>query len=439
MVREFIPVEEPVEFLSREAETAFIIQAQAGHAARLRLKSGAEITDAERLELKSAMEVGRNAVNELLHSLGPYIRGMAMKWHRKTGNRWTLGDCIQAGNMGAMHSILKFEIERGFKLITYSTMWIWQYLGRMKSFGDVVYRPSHVNDTRKTYSLDKPIGVDGDTTMAALLESGGDDVFRELERREAVDRIAPLLKRLPQRDREIVLLRGTFTLEEIAVQVGLTRERVRQIESRAMRKLKIAAAKMGMKDDVGRERTTVTSRDCVHCGSGDTRPSAKPRRWMCDGCGRNFVPEDMRVPKIEQAPRNKYAARPDNVRVMDPVKPVTPRRMIVEERSTTKIETVPAESVDNCKCGRPLKHRGRCKGYRPEPKTDSASPKKSSTKPSNSTAIVRVPPKSATQVIVVAADLRQTAGELEQEADRLRSKAADLREAARLVDRAASS
>lgn len=249
-------MDEPVEFLSREEEAAQIQIAQAGNAARLRLKSGEDLSPEDRAALVAEMARGREAVGVLLHSIGPYIRLMASRWYEKTKHRWSFSDCEQAGSEGAMHAIRKFDPKAGTKLITFATWSIWQALARMRQDGDVIRRPAHIRGWPPTRSLDAPLGHDDDgATLATTIKSRDGDVLEEVARRESAERLNLLLKTLPERMRTIMLMRYRgMTLEEIGAAIGVSRERVRQIESAAMIRLKVKADQLGMVDDNGRER-----------------------------------------------------------------------------------------------------------------------------------------------------------------------------------------
>jgi RNA polymerase primary sigma factor len=197
-------------------------------------------------------------------------------------------DLIQEGNIGLMKAVDRFQFRRGFKFSTYATWWIRQAITRaVADYGRTIRLPVHVIeslnrlekerktlraergreptpqdlaerlkmptskvrmllDARKTpYSLDMKVGEDESTGLGELLRDESirtpeesviqSDVSNEVERA-----LAPL----SDREREVLRLRyglGTdreHTLEEIGRQLSVTRERVRQIESRALQKLR---------------------------------------------------------------------------------------------------------------------------------------------------------------------------------------------------------
>ncbi|HEY4259439.1 MAG TPA: sigma-70 family RNA polymerase sigma factor, partial [Schlesneria sp.] len=107
-----------------------------------------------------------------------------------------------------------------------------------------------VKGSRFTKSLDVSVGRGDPDTLVTTIESRENSPERELERRDAAAKIRLLLKALPPRDQEIVLLRTDHTFVEIADKIGVSRERVRQLWNRAMQRLKNEASRLGMPFDV---------------------------------------------------------------------------------------------------------------------------------------------------------------------------------------------
>ncbi len=196
-------------------------------------------------------------------------------------------DMIQEGNTGLMRAVDKFEHKRGFKFSTYATWWIRQAITRAIADQSRTIRvPVHMIDsmskvrsvtrqlvqeqgvspsvedtaqraglsveeatcvlrmTKHPLSLDQPVGDHEDTYFGEFLEDyREDDPLMELNQDSLKQRIADVLGELDYREREIIRLRYgladgyAYTLEEVGKIFSVTRERVRQIEAKAVRAL----------------------------------------------------------------------------------------------------------------------------------------------------------------------------------------------------------
>jgi len=196
-------------------------------------------------------------------------------------------DLIQEGNVGLMRAVDKFEYERGFKFCTYATWWIRQAITRAiaeqgrtiripvhmfdamnklrgvqrKLFQELGREPTHVETARRAHmkvaevehisslsrnpiSIDRPVGNDDDSTLGSLLpDDGAENLTSDSDCKVRTNKITFALSTLNYREREILKLRYgladgyAYTLEEAGKIFDITRERVRQIEAKAMRKL----------------------------------------------------------------------------------------------------------------------------------------------------------------------------------------------------------
>ena len=196
-------------------------------------------------------------------------------------------DLIQEGNTGLMRAVDKYEYRRGYKFSTYATWWIRQAITRaIADQGRTIRIPVHMIDVltklrrvaktleqetgrkptpeetamaagvsleetrrvldigRHPVSLDRPVGESEDNSFGELIEDNTfDNPLRLANHGLLRTKIDELLKTLTYREREIIRLRYglddgyTYTLEEVGRIFRVTRERVRQIEAKALRKL----------------------------------------------------------------------------------------------------------------------------------------------------------------------------------------------------------
>jgi RNA polymerase primary sigma factor len=246
------------------------------------------LTREEEHDLATKAQKGdEEAFNKLIRSNLRYVVSVA---NRYKGFGISLEDLINEGNIGLIHAIRRFDPERGVKLITYAVWWIRQSI--MHSIADhtgtvrlpikqagvmhkisTAYRKlrqelgregtseelanhlqmkeeeiENVMRVYRTYlSLDSPISKDDETSYIDMLEekdalTAEDSLFQHSLETE----IEFLLEDLEPREREIIRLRFGFdgdpmTLEDIGQKIGLSRERIRQIEKKVIRRFRARA------------------------------------------------------------------------------------------------------------------------------------------------------------------------------------------------------
>lgn len=207
-------------------------------------------------------------------------------------------DLVQEGNLGLIKAVEKFDYRKGFKFSTYATQWIRQYITRyILDKEKMIHIPVHVAEnefkirkaidrlmkdlqreptleeiakecdmsvpqirelldvTQSTVSMDAQIDDDGDTSLGDMLSD--EDALTPEQNADHVyikETVQKSLDVLNERERDVIVRRyglngeQPMTLEDIGKIYGITRERVRQIESKAMRKLGSSNVKAGLRD-----------------------------------------------------------------------------------------------------------------------------------------------------------------------------------------------
>jgi RNA polymerase primary sigma factor len=237
-------------------------------------------------EVKRAKQDADQAREQMIRAHLRLVVSIAKKYRRFTSLH--LLDLIQEGNLGLMHAIEKFDYRRGVKFSTYAVWWVRQSITRaIADQGRTIRIPVHMTATaakvsrerRRLYqergrdagpaeiatrtgipfpqveralsmvqepmSLDMPIGEDGDATLGDLVEAPDNaDPHGAAEASALQDVVADALARLTPREERILRMRfgigvtDEHTLEEVGKTFGVTRERIRQIEAKALQKLR---------------------------------------------------------------------------------------------------------------------------------------------------------------------------------------------------------
>ncbi len=269
--------------LTAEDEVRLARAIERGRRAAVRLDHE-DLDEAERRRLLDLVEAGGEARALFISSNLRLVISIAKRY---TGRGLDLLDLIQEGNLGLIRAVEKFDWRKGFKFSTYATWWIRQAITRgIGNGGRTIRLPVHlidvvrtVSDTRQvlhdrlqraptvdelaeasgvdrervlmaidapgdTVSLDRPVGPDGDAELQDFVEDESVDPFVRAVESIAHDRLLAALQLLDADERQVLTLRfgldgsEPWTLSDVGVVMHTTRERVRQIEGRALAKLR---------------------------------------------------------------------------------------------------------------------------------------------------------------------------------------------------------
>jgi RNA polymerase sigma factor, sigma-70 family len=274
-----------VPLLTAEQEVELAKAMEAGAIARQRLDREEYSSARERFELERAVQQGQDARHHLIQANLRLVVSIAKKY---TSYGLTMMDLVQEGNIGLMRAVEKFDYKKGHKFSTYATWWIRQAITRAIAdqsrtirlpvhMGEAISQvkrmlhrlqqtmqreptPEEIADAmgisagkvRRTLeasmhplSLEMPVGQEGEGRMGDFIED--DRISTPAEAAAASllrEQLEEVLMKLPERERKIIQLRyglkdGRYrTLEEVGMEFGITRERIRQIEAVALRKLR---------------------------------------------------------------------------------------------------------------------------------------------------------------------------------------------------------
>jgi DNA-directed RNA polymerase sigma subunit (sigma70/sigma32) len=286
LVRIYLNEAGQYDLLTKEDEARLAQEIEDGAAARALLDDEtATVTPTERRALRRRVRKGDEAHRVFVQSNLRLVVSIAKRYQ---ASGLPLLDLIQEGNLGLIHAVDKFDWRRGFKFSTYATWWIRQAISRgIANTGRTIRLPVHAGDNllrlhrarsvlelrlgrpathaelaeelgiteekvRETaliaaepLSLSQPLSDEGDAELGDLVEDrGAPTPFEAAATALLPGEIEKLIAALDPRERQVLRLRFGLdrgeprTLEEVGAHFSLTRERIRQIEARAMSKLR---------------------------------------------------------------------------------------------------------------------------------------------------------------------------------------------------------
>jgi RNA polymerase primary sigma factor len=294
-VKDYLKQIGKVPLLNAEQEVELAKRIEAGLFAEEKLAESERMNPDSRIDLEWIAEDGRRAKNHLLEANLRLVVSLAKRY---TGRGMLFLDLIQEGNLGLIRAVEKFDYTKGYKFSTYATWWIRQAITRaMADQARTIRIPVHMVEVinklarvqrqmlqdlgreptpeelaveldmtpekvvevqkygREPISLHTPLGEDGDSEFGDLIEDS-----EAIQPGEAVsftllqEQLHSVLDTLSEREAGVVSMRFGLTdgqpktLDEIGKVYGVTRERIRQIESKTMSKLRHPSRSQVLRD-----------------------------------------------------------------------------------------------------------------------------------------------------------------------------------------------
>jgi RNA polymerase primary sigma factor len=285
-----------VPLLNADEEVALAKRMEAAKLAQEQLDEyGDQLPLDDRFELEEIIESGTQAQEHLVRANARLVISVAKKY---VGRGVPFLDLIQEGNIGLIRAARKFEYERGHKFSTYATWWIRQAVSRaVADQGRTIRVPVHMGDqinrlrrislnltqrlgrdpnmdelaeamettpdkisslleiSRRPISLETPTDEDEESEIGDFVEDISSPAPSEITDREMLrEHLAAALRKLPEREAHILELRygladgEAHTLEEVGKEIGVTRERVRQLEAQALNRLRRSSSHQLLRD-----------------------------------------------------------------------------------------------------------------------------------------------------------------------------------------------
>jgi RNA polymerase primary sigma factor len=285
-----------VPLLTAEEEVSLAKRMEAAVFAREKLEQhGHRMPPDDAYTLKEIIFDGDMAQEHLVRANARLVISVAKKY---IGRGVPFLDLIQEGNIGLIRATNKFEYQRGHKFSTYATWWIRQAVSRaVADQGRTIRVPVHMGDqlnrmrriqlqllqelgrepsidelavgmettpekvenlleiARRPVSLETPIDDEGDSTFGDFVEDVNSPApAEEVATHLLHEQLQQALDRLPPREAQILRLRygledgRVYTLEEVGQTIGVTRERVRQLEAQALNRLRQSSAHIILRD-----------------------------------------------------------------------------------------------------------------------------------------------------------------------------------------------